>query len=168
MIADFDPVQNVNDAEARGEKRAPWNAVWKVLTPHMRSVGASLGVVHNTLKPGAVGCPFHWHTREDEAFYILSGKGILRYGDSVQTLHPGDCVSCPAGTNVAHQIANPFEVDLVYLAIGHHDPHEVCGYPDTGKLFIRATGDVGVMENMDYLEKEPDPPRIFALSNSST
>lgn len=114
-----------------------------------------------------VGCPFHWHSREDEVFYILSGRGILRYGDKVLQLGPGDCVSCPAGTKTAHQIANPFDEDLVYLAIGHHDPHEVCGYPDTGKLLIRSTGDIGAMQAMKYMENEPDPPKIFELSKES-
>lgn len=168
MVASFNPIQNVDQAPTQGEDRSPWGCAWKVLTPHMRSNGGSLGVVHNTLKPGMVGCPFHWHTKEDEAFFVLSGKGILRYGDEVRELRRGDCVSCPAGTKVAHQIGNPFGEDLVYLAIGHHDPHEICGYPDTGKLFIRATKDIGKIQSMSYLEEEPVPPRILALAPSSS
>lgn len=168
MASSFDPIQNVNDAETQGDKSPPWNARWKVLTPHMRGAGGSLGVVHNRLAPGAVGCPFHWHTREDEAFFILSGRGILRYGEQIRELSPGDCISCPAGTKVAHQIANPFDQDLVYLAIGHHDPHEVCGYPDTGKRYFRATKEIGVLEKRAYLENEPNPPKIFELGKRSS
>lgn len=164
---EFDPVQNVEEAPTQGEAQAPWGAAWKVLTPHMRGAGGSLGVVHNRLKQGMIGCPFHWHSKEDEAFFVLSGKGILRYGESIRQLGPGDCVSCPAGTKVAHQIANPFPEDLVYLAIGHRDPNEVCGYPDTGKVFVRALGKVGTLEKMAYLEKEPSPPRIFELASDA-
>ena len=33
-----------------------------------------MGVVENTLPPGSVGCPFHWHLREDEVFFVLDGE----------------------------------------------------------------------------------------------
>jgi len=160
----FDPVINVADAprEDTGEG-APWGGWWKVLTPHMRDVGGSLGVVQNTLPPGSVGCPFHWHAREDEVFYVLSGRGVLRYGETLRELRPGDCVSCPAGGQVAHQIGNPFDEDLVYLAIGPYDPHEVCGYPDNGKVMVRALKTVGRLESLQYMDGEPAPPLIFEL-----
>lgn len=158
----FDPVVNVEDASGEGGGTPPWGARWKVLTPHMRDAGGSLGVVENTLPPGTVGCPFHWHLREDEVFFVTSGRGLLRYGDKTRQLRVGDCVSCPAGTRVAHQIANPFDEDLVYLAIGHRDPNEVCGYPDTGKVMVRALQAVGRLTIADYMDGEPTPPRIFS------
>lgn len=160
----FEPIQNVDAAPLEGGGEAPWGAAWKVLTPHMREAGGSLGMVQNTLRPGMVGCPFHWHAREDEIFFVVSGKGVLRYGESVREINQGDCISCPAGTKVAHQIANPFNEDLVYLAIGNYDPHEVCGYPDNGKLMVRAIGQVGDFDKRDYMAGEPNPPKIFDLS----
>lgn len=158
----FDPVVNLNDAATEGGGDAPWGARWKVLTPHMREAGGTLGVVENTLGPGMVGCPFHWHLREDEVFVVTAGRGVLRYGDETRELRAGDCVSCPAGTRVAHQIANPFDEDLVYLAIGCRDPNEVCGYPDTGKVMVRALQTVGRLESMDYMADEPAPPKILS------
>jgi uncharacterized cupin superfamily protein len=68
-------------------------------------------------------CPFHYHMLEDEVFFIISGRGVLRCGEEVRPLRAGDCVYCPAGTRVAHQLANPFDEDLVYLAIGPHNPN---------------------------------------------
>lgn len=165
---DFDPVLHVDSAPVQGDEDTPWGASWKLLTPHMRQAGGSLGVCQTTLRTGMVGCPFHWHAREDEVFFVLSGRGILRYGDTVREIGPGDCISCPAGQKVAHQIGNPFEPDLVYLAIGPHDPHEVCGYPDTGKLMVRAIGQVGQMQSKAYLEGEPNPPKIFGLKERET
>ena len=165
----FDPVLNVDDAPREGgEDAAPWASHWKVLTPHMRAAGGKLGVVQNTLPPGSVGCPFHWHAREDEVFFILSGRGRLRYGDTTRELRAGDCISCPAGTRVAHQIANPYEQDLVYLAMGPYDPHEVCGYPDSGKVMVRALKSVGRLEKTDYTEGEPNPPLILAPTPDAT
>ena len=162
---DFDPVLNVAQAPAEGTGgHAPWGGHWKVLTPRMRELGNGLGVIQNTLPPGSIGCPFLWHAREDEIFFVHSGRGVLRYGDMVREISVGDCISCPAGSRVAHQIANPFDEDLVYLAIGPYDPHEVCGYPDNGKVFVRAIGQIGRLDKRPYMDGEPDPPLIFGLA----
>lgn len=162
-LPDFDPVQKLESAPVHGDGSSPWGATWKVLTPQMRDFGGRLGVVQQTLKPGMVGCPFHWHSREDEVFFVLSGRGVLRYGESIQEISSGDCVSCPADTQVAHQIANPFDEDLVYLAIGAHDPHEVCGYPDSQKILVRAISQVGHLVEKQYLDDEPERPSIFEM-----
>src|SRR5690606_19602661 len=113
--------------------------------------------------PGRTMCPFHSHEREDEVFFILTGRGVLRYGDDVREVGAGDCISCPAGTKKAHQLANPFHEDLTYLAIGVHDPHEVCAYSDSGKVMVRSLGSVGVLTQAPYLAGEPMPPKVFGL-----
>jgi uncharacterized cupin superfamily protein len=143
-----------------------WGGIDRRLTPSMRPKGGRLGVCHTRLPPGRTTCPFHYHEREDEVFFVLSGRGVLRYGDDIRTLRAGDCVSCPAGTKVAHQIANPFEEDLVYLAIGPHDPDEVCVYPDSGKVLIRSLHRIGLLTEAGYLEGEPAEPKIFELGSS--
>lgn len=156
-------VVNVEDAEETTMKRGGIGGSWKVLTPSMRPRGGALGVVRMRLSPGHATVPFHWHAREDEVFFILSGRGVLRYGDDLSELRPGDCVSCPAGTRNAHQIANPFDEDLLYLAIGPYDPDEVCGYPDSGKILVRSARRVGFMNDADYMAGEPERPRAIDL-----
>ena len=155
-------VANVDDVapieRLMGER---WGGVFRPLTPSMRPRGGSLGVNHMTLPPGRALVPFHSHRREDEVFFVLSGRGVLRYGEDVRAIGPGDCVSCPAGTETAHQIANPFEEDLVYLAIGPYDPDEVCVYPDSGKVMVRSVGTVGKLEKTEYMHGEPDVPPVF-------
>lgn len=154
---------NLDAAPAETAGEAPFRHTYRVLTPSMRARGGSLGVVHNRLTQGNVACPFHWHAREDEVFYVLSGRGVLRYGDTLTEIGPGDCVSCPAGTRTAHQIGNPFEEDLVYLAIGPHDPDEVCGYPDNGKLLVRSAERIGHLQDAPYMDGEPAEPALFEL-----
>lgn len=162
MADEFDPVVNVADApEEQHATEAPWAAAWKVLTPRMRDAGGKLGVVRQRLPPGSLGCPFHWHAHEDEVFYVLEGRGVLRYGEELREIGPGDCISCPAGRQVAHQIGNPFEEDLVYLAIGPYEPHEVCAYPDNGKVLVRDLGTVGRLEKRDYMDGEPEEPVLL-------
>jgi len=135
-----------------------------VLTPGMRPGGGSLGVNWLRVPPGRSAVPFHSHRREDEVFFVLSGRGVLRHGDDpLRELRAGDCVSCPAGTGVAHQLANPFDEDFVYLAIGRHDPDEVCTYPDTGKVLVRGLQTIGRLTPTDYMDGEPELPKILEL-----
>lgn len=163
-MSDTPPVVvNIENLPTDTMSEGPWGGSWKVLTPSMRERGGVLGVVQMFLEPGHTTCPFHWHAREDEVFIVQSGRGVLRYGDDLREIGPGDCISCPAGTRIAHQIANPFDQQLVYLAIGNHDPHEVCGYPDSGKLMSRAAGGIGFFEKSGYMAGEPDQPNIFEL-----
>src|SRR5688572_13867263 len=125
-----------------------WGGAYKPLTPLLDAKGGSLGVNLSRLPPGRTTCPFHYHQLEDEVFFILSGRGVLRYGDEVRAIRAGDCISCPAGSKVAHQICNPFDEDLVYLGIGPNDPNEVVVYPDSGKVMVRSLGRVGFLEKV--------------------
>jgi uncharacterized cupin superfamily protein len=145
---------------------AHYGAAYKCLTPSMRPTGGQLGVNRVRLPQGRTACPFHYHMREDEAFFVLSGRGVLRFGDEFREIRAGDCISCAAGTHVAHQIANPFPEDLVYLAIGSCDPHEVCVYPDSNKVFARSVGMLAKLESMEYFADEPDPPKILEMAAS--
>lgn len=157
-------VSNVVNVDEVVEEQAfegeHWGHAWKVLTPSMGRMGR-LGVSQTRLPPGRVAVPFHAHQREDEVFFVLSGRGLLRYGESVRELRAGDCVSCPAGTGIAHQIGNPFDEDLVYLAIGMNDPHEVCTYPDSGKVLVRSLRRIGTLGEASYMDGEPERPLLL-------
>lgn len=160
-------VVNVDEVPERGSGEGPYGAASQSLTPSMRPRGGALGVNRVRLKKGQTTCPFHYHLREDEAFFVLSGRGVLRYGDDLRDIRAGDCIACPAGTRIAHQIANPYDEELVYLAIGAFDPHEVCVYPDTGKVMVRGAKQLGRMTPMAYLDEEPQPPKIFELASKT-
>jgi uncharacterized cupin superfamily protein len=162
-------VVNVDDVEEIADLRGRhWGGYYKPLTPALDPYRtrdrAPLGVGYNRVPPGRSFCPFHSHELEDEVFYVLSGRGLFRYGDTIREVGPGDCMSCPAGTGVAHQLANPFDEDFVYLGIGANHPHEVCVYPDSGKVNVRSLRRVGYLEKVDYFHGEADPPRLLALA----
>ncbi|MFM0592774.1 MULTISPECIES: cupin domain-containing protein [Paraburkholderia] len=143
-----------------------WGGAWKPLTPALDASPGRLGANLSRVPPGRTACPFHTHAREDEVFFVLSGRGIFRHGDTVQEIRTGDCISCPAGTGVAHQLANPFDEDLVYFAVGLNDPHEVCTYPDSGKVMIRSLKTVGRLTEAPYMDGEPDRPKVLDLAQS--
>ncbi|MGI9437076.1 MAG: cupin domain-containing protein [Geminicoccaceae bacterium] len=114
-------VVNINDVKEIEQIHGDhWGGSYKPLTPSMQPRAGRLGVNLTCVPPGRSACPFHAHQREDEVFYVLSGRGVFRYGDSLREVGPGDCIACPAGTGTAHQLANPFDQDLTYLAIGPH------------------------------------------------
>ena len=139
-----------------------WVSFNKALTPALPRMG-HLGMNLARVPPGQSACPFHAHQIEDEIFFVVSGRGVFRYGDRVTELRPGDAVSCPAGTGMAHQIANPFEADLVYLAIGMNDPNEVAIYPDSGQVLVRSLKRRGFLEPADCFEGQPSPSPIMTM-----
>lgn len=161
-VVNVDEVQEVLDFH--GEH---WGSAYKVLTPAMGSRLGRLGANISRVPKGRSACPFHAHQFEDEIFFVLSGRGLFRYGDEIREIRAGDCIACPAGTGTAHQLANPFDEDLVYLAVGRDDPNEVCVYPDNGKVMVRSLNKVGFLEPAEYMKGEPDEPRIFALAKDA-
>jgi mannose-6-phosphate isomerase-like protein (cupin superfamily) len=141
-MAEQIPPQVVNADEIAESERFSgehYGALYKQLTPSMRPRGGTLGVNHMRVPRGRSVCPFHAHLREDEVFFVLSGRGVLRYGE-----------------------------ELVYLSIGPRDPHEVCTYPDSGKVFVRGVDMLGEITPREYYDGEPDPPRISELSRGRT
>lgn len=149
-----------------------WTHFRRELTPAMKDAGPGrfgmgrLGVNARRVPPGHSACPAHTHLMADEIFVVLEGHGLFRYGDSVQQIGPGDCISCPADTGIAHQIANPATPDstgdLVYLAIGAEPPGDVCTYPDSGALVIDGLGRHGFLREAGYYEGQPQPTPLLS------
>lgn len=53
-------------------------------------------LMETVLKPGQ-GAPYHTHTREDEAFFILEGEVTFYLPDKSITANKEDFISCPPG-----------------------------------------------------------------------
>lgn len=94
-----------------------------------------LGYSYDVVPPGKSGCPFHSHRAEEEMFFIVRGRGLLRYGDETRPIRAGDVICCPTGgPETAHQIINDSDEALAYLSVSTMMPAEVCEYPDSGKV----------------------------------
>jgi len=59
------------------------------------------------------GVPRHTHTREDEAYFVLSGELEAIVGDEVFTLRAGETLMAPR--NIPHQLRNSGSVANHYL-----------------------------------------------------
>jgi len=103
-------------------------------------IGArKLGYNLTVLPPGKAQCPFHNHHGEEEMFLILSGEGVLRFGNERYRIRANDVIACPTGgPEVAHQIINTGSVPMRYLAVSTVIEIETCQYPDSNKVMIAA------------------------------
>lgn len=130
---------------------------------HLGKLGGAKLVGFNLeiLDPGRQSCPFHWHQREEEHFFILEGRCVLRSGDRRYDMGPGDYVCFPAATGVAHCFENPFAEPCRFIAVGTREPDEIAVYPDSRKILIRALRLIVPYpaQGLDYWDGEaPDQP----------
>ncbi|MEN6339944.1 MAG: cupin domain-containing protein [Clostridiaceae bacterium] len=89
------------------------------------------------LPPKKANFPYHYHLKNEESFFIISGEGILRTPEGERKLTAGDFVFFPAGESGAHQLRNASETELlVYLDYDTDNDLEVCFYPDSGKIGV--------------------------------
>lgn len=103
-------------------------------------------VAFYTMPPGKSNFPFHYHSTNEEVFYIISGNGILETYDTKHSLKAGDIVVCPVGRNGAHKISNSSETEnLVYLDVDTNNTPDIAYYPHSNKLGVRASG--GIRDN---------------------
>jgi uncharacterized cupin superfamily protein len=118
--------------------------------------GRKIGVSYEELPPGKQSVPFHYHMLEEEHIIALEGEATLRLGEDRYTIKAGDYVGFPAGERVGHCLINESDAPFRFIIIGDHQPSEVCIYPDSNKVLVRAYD--GVMlrcaENLDYWDGE--------------
>ena len=65
-------------------------------------------------------CQTVHYDREEEIYFVLAGKGVLRYGDETNAMRANDFTYLPPG--VKHSIANSSEMALRVLVIGFKIP----------------------------------------------
>lgn len=99
-------------------------------------IGAKdLGYGFDVVQPGKRACPFHSHRAEEEMFFVVRGRGTLRYGTETRPIRAGDFICCPTGgADTAHQIINDSDAELAYISVSTKANAEVCEYPDSKKI----------------------------------
>jgi uncharacterized cupin superfamily protein len=121
-----------------------------------------LGYGYDIVPPGKRSCPFHSHRAEEEMFFIVRGRGLLRYGSETRPIRAGDVICCPTGgPETAHQIINDSDEELAYLSISTMKPVEICEYPDSGKVAAFSEGIRHITRHnagLDYWDGEPGGP----------
>ena len=114
-------------------------AGWRRKKLGAKTDGAELGCSLYEIPPGKRGWPYHYHTGNAEAMYVLSGTGEVRGPDDERVdVEPDDYVAFPAGPDGAHQVFNTGDEPLRYLAMSTMNEPEVLCYPDSDKVGVMA------------------------------
>ncbi len=88
------------------------------------------GVNLTQLPPGSASAHRHWHAKEDEFIYILSGEGILIEDDQETMMKAGDAACFPANVKNGHHVINRSHEMLLLLEVGTRASHEEVTYTD--------------------------------------
>jgi uncharacterized cupin superfamily protein len=112
------------------------------------------GVNLVTLAPGAWASQRHWHEKEDEFVYVISGEVVLIEDEGEIALKPGDCAAWKAGVRNGHHLVNRSADQATFLVVGTRDPADWGEYPDIDLRFnqaryARAPGAGGVFSHKD-------------------
>jgi uncharacterized cupin superfamily protein len=96
-----------------------------------------------TLEPGAISSLRHWHEKEDEFVWVVSGALTLVQDAGETAMRPGDCAAFPAGVADGHQFRNDTALAASFLVVGTRALGEVAHYSDVDLLVrIDAAGAV--------------------------
>lgn len=108
--------------------------------------GERIGCSLYELPPESRSWPYHYHTGNEEAIYVLAGSGTLRRGDEQRDLEAGDYVSLPTGEGGAHRVISDSDGPLRYLAVSTMQDPDVTVYPDAEAIGVFAGSPPGGRE----------------------
>jgi uncharacterized cupin superfamily protein len=136
---------NVVNVEEAPERTVEKGTRFGCRTRRLGAAGGSraLGCSWYEVPPGKRAFPFHFHTANEEAVYVLEGAGTLRLGDAEVAIRAGDWIGLVPGPEHPHQIVNTGAGPLRYLCLSTMLPTEVVGYPDSNKLGVLVWGQNG-------------------------
>ena len=102
--------------------------------------------------------PYHYHLKNEETFYIISGEGILKTPEGERRVSAGDLLFFPANESGAHRLTNTSATDkLMYIDFDVIHDVDVTVYPDSGKIGVWGKNINRVYdldENVDYYKGE--------------
>lgn len=93
------------------------------------------------IPPGKAAYPYHYHHKNEETFYILSGEGVLRTPEGERKVSAGELLFFPTGPEGAHKITNASETEmLIYIDFDVVHDIDVAVYPDSEKIGVWGMG----------------------------
>ncbi|WP_331235027.1 cupin domain-containing protein [Natronorarus salvus] len=127
-------IVNINDSNWTGEDED--GGRWKRLA--RETGGTHLGCTLEKIQPG--GCPanYHYHLANEEALYVIEGRGTLRTPEGNNVIGPGDYVAFPVGEAGAHAVENTSDGVLRCLFFSTMHEPDVIVRPDEKKLYVNA------------------------------
>jgi len=96
------------------------------------------GAFLETLPPGSRSSHQHWHEREDEFIFVVSGRITLLEGEDTTEMRAGDAATFKAGVAVGHCLENRSSADASYLVVGTRSPDDVVHYTEKDMLLTKV------------------------------
>ena len=130
----------IKDIRVSGDDRGDFREVLKLsdnLTKKIAQV--SIGTTH----PGLIKA-FHWHTSQDDVFYVLSGNIQL-------VLYDGRDNSKTKGETQVLRLGESYKPQAVYIPRGVYHGYKIIGDKDARVLYIM---------NNEYNPSQPDEQRV--------
>ena len=124
--------------------------------------GASRNTVVSVyeIPPHKSAYPYHYHHKNEETFFILSGNGILKTPQGERTVSAGDFLFFPTGPQGAHRITNSSDTEnLVYIDFDTVHDLDIAIYPDSDKIGIWGMGINKIypsIADVDYYQGETE------------
>lgn len=107
----------------------------KTVVPRRDGGGCTVNVYE--IPPKKSAYPYHYHTQNEEVFYVVSGEGVVRTPDGDKSVSCGDIIFFPANECGAHKITNVSDSEkLVYIDFDTAHDIDASIYPDSGKIGI--------------------------------
>jgi len=82
------------------------------------------------IEPGAQSSARHWHSEQDEFFYVLEGEATLETDEGDTIVKAGMAAGFPAGNPNGHTLVNRSNSDVLVLEVGDRPVSEDVEYPD--------------------------------------
>ena len=161
-----DPSGPVNAADLDWQEYAEGNARFRRKRLADPAGGEELGASLYELPPGERAWPYHYHTANEEAMYVLSGSGRVRGPDGEREVTEGDYLAFPASEAGGHRVLNDTDAPLRYLMVSTMVEPDLTVYPDSGKFGVYAGAPPGstgerslsgyyrIGDDVDYWEGE--------------
>jgi uncharacterized cupin superfamily protein len=109
-----------------------------------------LGCSLYELPPGKKSWPYHYHTANEEAMYVLAGEGQIRTPDGAQSVSEGTFISFPADESGGHRVINDSDDVLRYLAVSTMNEPDVTLYPDKEMFGVYVGSPPGGREDRSF------------------
>lgn len=110
------------------------------------------------IPPKKSAYPYHYHLKNEETFYIISGEGMLRTPKGERTVRAGDLLFFPANESGAHKLTNTSDNEmLTYIDFSVIHDIDVTLYPDSDKIAVWGKNTNRVYrtdDNVTYYEGE--------------
>jgi len=97
---------------------------------------SDLGCSLYELPPGMRSWPYHYHTANEEAIYVLSGRRQTQNGRRPRALTAGDYATFPADERGGHRVVNDGDEPLRYLAMSTMNEPDITVYPEMNKFGV--------------------------------